>query len=290
MVSPDASSIRGAPQLLELVPGCYDRLSLALLYRAGLRRAYVTPFGAVAARLGASSSDPWSPYVDLVRELSSVGVELIIDAHCGVEGHRSPVDVASSLVGAGASALVVEDRTAFWSTDGDNLRPLEEMAGILRQIRDELGDGLTLIARTDALRSVGEADVVRRCVSFREAGADLVMPLLTPLMPVPDHPASRRERLALLNRISGEMDEGQLVVHSPTGEHLTLDEAQEVGAAMYLLPQYLLASRVGLETVLLDSLARRQVVGAAVLAPTLTPSPSEVAAAAGVEQWLNQRW
>lgn len=266
---------------LVVAPGCYDVVGARVLEGAGIGTAYLTPFGFQAAE-AAAPGDPWHRYLDRARELVDVaGLAVVVDAQGGLEGARDVRTRVRDAVGAGAAAVVIEDRDGFGKDRP--LRTAEEMAADIAAARAEIGDDTTLIVRTDAVRESVET-ARERCLSYLDGGADLVMPLMTRYLNYPDTPADRARRMSAYQFLLERVPPGRVVVHSPTGRHLPVDEARRLGFALYLMSQLLIAASV-------TGMAREL---AAVLAdepgPVPLPSPTELAALTGVDQWLENRW
>lgn len=168
----------GAEMLV--APFVYDALQAKTAERTGFEAVYMTGFGTAAARglpdLGLLTM---TEMVQNVRTIArAVNIPVICDADTG---YGNPVNVWRTVreyEEAGAAALHIEDqvfpkRCGFLS--GKQVIPMEEMIPKVRAACDARRDrNFVIIARTDALAVNGWDDVVRRCRSYREAGADLV--------------------------------------------------------------------------------------------------------------------
>ncbi|MEV4537120.1 isocitrate lyase/phosphoenolpyruvate mutase family protein [Asanoa sp. NPDC049518] len=269
---------------LVVAPGCYDVLGARVLEAAGLEAAYLTPFGFQAADAPSPHAphDPWERYLDLARELvDASGLAIIVDGQTGLEGNRSAQERAADAFSAGAAGFVIEDRQAFGKD-----RPLRTMAEVGREIADvrhEVGRETTVIVRTDAVRESVD-DARARCESYLDAGADLVFPLMTRYLSYPDTPADRERRMSAYQFLTERVPPKSLVVHSPTGRHLPVDEARRLGFGLYLMSQLLIASAV---TGMTHELAAALTDEPGPL-PLLTPV--DLATLTRVDQWLENRW
>ncbi|MDG4826625.1 isocitrate lyase/phosphoenolpyruvate mutase family protein [Asanoa sp. WMMD1127] len=269
---------------LVIAPGCYDVVGARVLEAAGIDAAYLTPFGFQAADAPSphAPQDPWERYLDRARELvDAAGLAIVVDGQTGLEGNRSADARAADAFSAGAAGFVVEDRQGFGKD-----RPLRTMAEVGRevaQVRREVGRETTVIVRTDAVRNSVD-DARARCESYLDAGADLVLPLMTRYLNYPDTPADRERRMSAYGFLLERVPANRIVVHSPTGRHLPVDEARRIGFGLYLMSQLLISSAVT---------AMAQEV-AAVLAdePGTLPllAPVDLATLTGVGQWLENRW
>jgi 2-methylisocitrate lyase-like PEP mutase family enzyme len=269
---------------LVVAPGCYDVVGARVLESAGIAVAYLTPFGFQASDAPAPHTppDPWERYLDRARELvDAAGLALVVDGHAGLEGDRGAAERARDAFAAGAAGFVIEDRQGFGKD-----RPLRTYAEVGREIavvREEVGRETTVIVRTDAVRSSID-DARTRCESYLDAGADLVMPLMTRYLSYPDMPADRERRMSAYQFLLDRVPPARVVVHSPTGRHLPVSEARRIGFGLYLMSQLLISSAV-------TGMAREV---AAVLADDPGPlpllTPVDLATMTGVEGWLENRW
>lgn len=161
-------------------PFVYDGMQARLAERSGFSAAYVTGFGAAAARgfpdLGLLTM---SEMVANVRAIAgAVSIPLICDADTGYGNPLNVWRTVREYEDAGAAALHIEDQVfpkkcGFLS--GKQVIPLDEMVPKVRAACDARRDAdFVIIARTDALAVNGWDDVARRCEAYRAAGADLV--------------------------------------------------------------------------------------------------------------------
>jgi 2,3-dimethylmalate lyase len=269
---------------LVVAPGCYDVVGARVLQSAGIDAAYLTPFGFQAADAPSphASDDPWERYLDRARELvDAAGLAIIVDGQTGLEGDRSAEERAADAFSAGAAAFVLEDRLGFGKD-----RPLRTMAELGREIavvRREVGRETSLIVRTDAVRDSVD-DARNRCESYLDAGADLVLPLMTRYLSYPDSPADRERRMSAYQFLVDRVPANRIVVHSPTGRHLPVDEARRMGFGLYLMSQLLIAAAVtGMARELAAALADEP-------GPLPLLTPVDLATLTGVDRWLENRW
>ena len=267
-----------------VAPGCFDVVGARVLESAGLEAAYLTPFGFQAADAPSphASDDPWERYLDRARELvDAAGLAIIVDGQTGLEGDRGAAERAADAASAGAAAFVVEDRLGFGKD-----RPLRTMVEVGREVaavRREVGRETAVIVRTDAVRDSVD-DARNRCESYLDAGADLVLPLMTRYLNYPDTPADRERRISAYQFLVDRVPARRLVVHSPTGRHLPVDEARRMGFGLYLMSQLLIAASVtGMARELAATLADEP-------GPMPLLTPVDLAALTGVDRWLENRW
>jgi 2-methylisocitrate lyase-like PEP mutase family enzyme len=107
-------------------------------------------------------------YVELVCRASPVPV--IVD---GEDGFGDTVGTCADLAAAGAAGVIVGD-----SLPDGSLRRADAFAAEIAEARR---GGLAFLARTDGI-AVDRPDTLRRLARYREAGADLTLALLTPVL------------------------------------------------------------------------------------------------------------
>jgi 2-methylisocitrate lyase-like PEP mutase family enzyme len=140
----------------------------------------MTGFGTAAARgfpdLGLLTMPEMVANVRAIAH--AVKVPVICDADTG---YGNPINVWRTVreyEEAGAAGLHIEDQV--WPKrcgflQGKQVIPMEQMVPKVRAACDARRDrNFVIIARTDALAVNGWEDVIRRCYSYREAGADLL--------------------------------------------------------------------------------------------------------------------
>ena len=274
--------------VLTMAPGCFDVLSARIAEDAGFTAAYLTPFGILATKAGEPPRDGrfWADLVQLVGRLASTTrLALVADGHTGLEGALPVERVVAELAAAGAAAVVIEDRNSYWEP-GPALLELQAMAAKIKAAR-RAANGMALIARTDAAKSSGLEDAIRRCRAYLDAGADMVMPLMTPYMDYANATITHEDRLEVHRRLVAEVG-GPLVTHSPFGLDITPSEAAELGYVVYVVPQLLVsaaaaAMRSGAAALASDEVAERMKA-----VPTI--DSRDLSRLAGTLEWLERRW
>jgi methylisocitrate lyase len=156
-----------------MVPGCHDPLSARLAAEAGADLVFLAG-SAVGRALFDEPSVPrreartYLRYVELVCRASPVPV--IVD---GEDGFGDTVGTCADLAAAGAAGVIVGD-----SLPDGSLRPADAFAAEIAEARR---GGLAFLARTDGI-AADRPDTLRRLARYREAGADLTLALLTPVL------------------------------------------------------------------------------------------------------------
>ncbi len=167
------------PSML-VAPFVFDGLQARLAERTGFEAIYMTGFGTAAARgfpdLGLLTM------TEMLANVRALAHTILIPLICDADtGYGNPLNVWRTVreyEEAGAAALHIEDQVfpkkcGFLA--GKQVVPLDEMVPKIRAACDARRDpNFVIIARTDALASLGWGPVVRRCEAYRAAGADLL--------------------------------------------------------------------------------------------------------------------
>ncbi|HEX9843044.1 MAG TPA: oxaloacetate decarboxylase [bacterium] len=162
-----------------VAPGVFDGLSARLVERAGFAAVYASG-GAIARSMSLPDLGLLSMSEVLARLatiVEAVDVPVIADADTGYGNALNTQRAVRAFCGAGVAALHLEDQDfpkRCGHYDDKALISAGEMAGKLRAARDAAGDGLVLIARTDALAVEGLDAAVERAAVYAEAGADVI--------------------------------------------------------------------------------------------------------------------
>jgi methylisocitrate lyase len=172
--------IRG-PGLI-VAPACFDPFTARLVARAGFPCAALGGFV-----LGAESaiSEPlltMTEVVEAARRITGViDIPLVVDAGAGYGEPLHTMRTVRELERAGVAACHIEDQVfpkrAHYHRDyREHIIPAEEMAAKIRFACQARSDSdFVVIARTDAMKTHGYAEGIRRTRLYAEAGADLVM-------------------------------------------------------------------------------------------------------------------
>lgn len=179
-----------------IAPGVWDGLSARLVERAGFPAVCSSGY-AVSASLGFPDIELYTATENLdamrrIREATSLPIVADIDT-----GYGNAVNVIRTVEAAqrvGVAAVFMEDQMApkrcpICVDDPVDLLPLEEAVGKIRAAASVKEPDFVLIARTDA--SGDEA--IARMVAYREAGADLLMPVTKTFSSVDEWKAASEE-------------------------------------------------------------------------------------------------
>lgn len=179
--------MRGA-QLRELLardkilvtPNVFDALSARIAESVGFEALNIGGFQAAAHQLGAP--EPLLCLEDMARALryatQVVDVPFLVDAGAGWGEPLHVTRTVRVLEAAGAASIKLEDqifpKRAHYHKGIEHVIPVEEMvAKITAALRARRDTDTVIIARTDAFRTDGYEEAIRRCHAYAEAGADL---------------------------------------------------------------------------------------------------------------------
>lgn len=167
---------------LIVAPACFNPLSARLAAEVGFESLALGGYA-----LGAESaiSEPLMTMTEVVeaarRITAVVDLPLIVDAGTGYGDPLHVTRAVREFEAAGVAAVHLEDQVfpkrAHYHRDyREHTIPADEMAIKVRfAARARRDPDFVLIARTDAMRTEGYAEGVRRANLYAEAGADLVM-------------------------------------------------------------------------------------------------------------------
>jgi len=162
------------PALLVL-PNAWDVASAVALAAVPGVRALATSSAAVARSLGYEDGEQ-APPDEMVRAASRIAAAVSVPVTADLEaGYGDPAGTARAAWDGGVVGLNFED------SPGGTLRPLQEQAALIREIRAAVPE-LVVNARVDVfLRGDGGIDeAVERGNAYLAAGADCVYPILCP--------------------------------------------------------------------------------------------------------------
>jgi methylisocitrate lyase len=131
-----------------------------------------------------ATSEPLLGLGEVARIVRDIGrasrLPVIVDAGAGWGDPLHVIRTTRDLEAAGAAALHMEDQVfpkrAHYHRGTEHVVPVDEMTAKLRAaVAARRDPDFAIIARTDAMRTDGYAEGVRRAKAYAEAGADLIM-------------------------------------------------------------------------------------------------------------------
>ncbi|PSS03826.1 Phosphoenolpyruvate/pyruvate domain-containing protein [Coniella lustricola] len=187
MVNKAAAKLRA--QLAEqdkvvLCPGVQDGLSARVCLDEGFENLYMTGAGTAISVLGLPDLG-LTTVDDMVRNAGMIAsldrnVPVIADADTGYGGPLSVARTVERYIQAGIAGLHIEDQTTTKRCGHLMGKELVDIPTYIARIRAAVtaraasGDDIVIIARTDALQSLGYEEAIRRLRAAAEAGADVV--------------------------------------------------------------------------------------------------------------------
>ena len=169
---------------LFILPGIYDGLSAKIVEEAGFEALYISGW-AVAASYGMPDMGILTLTEVVSRAASiteAVNIPVICDADTGYGNAINVMRTVRELERAGVAGIHLEDQVLpkkCGHFPGRSLISTEEMVGKLHAALDARTDpDFVIIARTDAVASMGLEEAIRRGRSYIEAGADMIFMVL----------------------------------------------------------------------------------------------------------------
>ncbi|WP_209425339.1 isocitrate lyase/PEP mutase family protein [Pararhodobacter sp. SW119] len=237
-----ASRLRAAlaQEGLLLLPCPYDGLSARLVARAGFRAAFMGGYAVAAGRFGWPDIGLVTPteMLETARAIIRASdLPVLCDGDTGYGGDANIRRTVLDLAQAGAAAVMIEDQT--WPKRcghiaGKSVVPRDEAVARIRaavRARQETGDAILILARTDARAIHGMDEALSRIRAFAEAGADMLF------LEAPETEAEMRAFTAatplpcLANMLEGGLT-----------PRLSPERLQELGFAMAAYPLDLLGA------------------------------------------------
>lgn len=248
-----AAVLDGSPPVV--APGTFNALFARLIEAEGFPAVYLSGAGVANSLLGKPdiglvSMDEMTMIARLICDV--VAIPVIADADTGYGGVHNVARVVSAYEKAGVAAIQLEDQVfpkRCGHFDSKEVVPvgemLERIASAVETLSLPKGDGMLLIARTDAAGPLGFEEAIRRARIYGEAGADLLFV---------EAPTSR-EQLEIVGR---ELSDWPLVANMVEGGKtpmLSVDELAELGFSLIIFPGSLTRTVTGAARALLRELA-----------------------------------
>lgn len=223
-----------------LMPGVFDALSARIACDAGFDVIFISGYSVSAVTL----AEPDFGYISLpdvaeaARRVCAVAGEkipVLVDADTGYGNALNVAHTVRQLQNAGAAGMFLEDQ--LWPKKCGHMRgkrviPAAEQAGKIRAAVDARGKkDFFIVARTDARQVNGLRDAIRRCLRYKEAGADALF-------------VEAPRSVAELRTIARELPPPLVANMLERGvtPHLTRDELREIGFQMIVCPLSILFS------------------------------------------------
>ncbi|KAL7626035.1 hypothetical protein AAE478_002805 [Parahypoxylon ruwenzoriense] len=169
---------------LIICPGVYDGLSARTAMELGFNAMYMTGAGTTASRIGQpdlaiAQLHEMRENAEMIANLDPFGPPLIADMDTGYGGPIMVARTVEQYIRAGVAGAHLEDQVLTkrcGHLDGKKVVPREEYISRIRAAhaaRVRLQSDFVLIARTDALQTLGYDECISRLRAAREEGADV---------------------------------------------------------------------------------------------------------------------
>ncbi|KAL9106944.1 MAG: hypothetical protein Q9227_008067 [Pyrenula ochraceoflavens] len=225
-----------SPSTFLLCPGIYDGFSARIALSVGFDALYMTGAGTSAsllghADLGLLSLPQMSTHASNLASLSPT-TPLIADADTGYGGPIMVSRTVTQYAAAGVAALHLEDQIQTKRCGhllGKQLVDPPTFISRIRaavQARHRIGSDIVIIARTDALQSLGYDESLARLRAARDVGADVA--LLEGI-------ASKAQAAQLIKDLHPMPCLLNMVEHGATPT-ITAAEAKEIGFKIMIVP------------------------------------------------------
>jgi 2-methylisocitrate lyase-like PEP mutase family enzyme len=262
---------------LVVAPGAYDALSARLVEQAGFRAVYMTGAGTAAALgypdYGLLTMTEMAE--NLGRIAGAVDIPVIADADTGYGNELNVVRTVREYALRGAAALHIEDQVSpkrCGHLDRKEVIATDEFVSKVRAAAEHRRDpDLVLIARTDAVATLGFDEAVERANRALRAGADVAFVEAPETM----------EQLAAVPRLV----EGPCllnVVAAGKSPDVSLGQAAEMGFRLAIVPVLLVGAAIAAGEAALGAL---RATGVAAQADGAALSVHDIFARAGAHAW-----
>jgi 2-methylisocitrate lyase-like PEP mutase family enzyme len=162
-------------------PGVFDLVSAKLADRTEAQAIYMTGYGVVASYLGQPDAG-LATYTDMVNRaeaiVDAIHKPLIADGDTGYGGLLNVAHTVRGYEKAGVAVIQLEDQhfpKKCGHTPNRPVVPAEEMVNKIKVATDaRSSEDFLILARTDALASLGLDEALRRGDAYAKAGADIL--------------------------------------------------------------------------------------------------------------------
>lgn len=238
------------PSQIIVAPGVYDGISGRLALNAGFEALYMTGAGTSmsalgVADLGLATMTEMKQNAEMLANLDR-SVPVIADADTGYGATLNVARTTASYIAAGVAGFHLEDQVVNKKCGhlvGKQLVSKEEYLTRIHaavETRRRLESDIVIIARTDALQSLGLEESLDRLEAAVNAGADVAfLEAIT----------SREQLEAVCSRFKGKAPVMYGMVQGFNAYKVTVQEAQAIGvqiivyAAVCLAPSFLAVSQ-----------------------------------------------
>jgi 2-methylisocitrate lyase-like PEP mutase family enzyme len=173
-------------QLLEkpeiiLMAACYDAMSAKLIQKAGFAATFMSGFGVAATRLGLPDTGliSYAEMLDQGRNIcQAVSIPVIGDGDTGFGNEMNVKRTVEGYGRAGFACVMIEDQVMPKRCGHTAGKAVVERSDAIRRIQAavdarEAGADILIMARTDAIATLGLDEAIERCKAFVDLGSDI---------------------------------------------------------------------------------------------------------------------
>ena len=216
----------------QLMPCCFDPMSVRLVEQAGFSLTFMSGFGVSATRLGMPDTGmiSYAEMVDQGRNICQVvDIPVIGDGDTGYGNAMNVKRTVDGYAAAGFTAIMIEDQVApkrCSHTRGKSVVERDEAFTRIQAAVDarDSGPEILILARTDARQVHGLDEALTRARTFTEIGADLLLV---------EGPRNREE----MRRVCRELP-GPIVANMIEGGDTPMVPATELGQMGFAVAAY----------------------------------------------------
>ncbi len=226
---------------IEIIPGCYDALSVKLIAEAGYKAAFMSGFAVSAARLALPDTGliSFAEMLDSLRNCCAAAspIPVIGDGDTGYGNALNVQRTVAEYARAGAACVMIEDQVSpkkCGHTRGKQVISRDEARmKITAAVDARAGADILIMARTDARAVHGFEEALARCRDFEENGADIIF------LEAPESEDEMRRFCAAMTKpcMANMVPGGKTPVLPPR-------KLQEAGYKLALYPVMLLSSAI----------------------------------------------
>src|SRR5271166_4639632 len=162
-------------------PGVFDLVSAKIADRTAAQAIYMTGYGVVASYLGQPDAG-LATYTDMVNRAEAIAdaidKPLIADGDTGYGGLLNVAHTVRGYEKAGVAVIQIEDQhfpKKCGHTPDRRVVSIQEMVNKIKVASDARSSAdFLILARTDALTSLGLDEALRRGEAYANAGADIL--------------------------------------------------------------------------------------------------------------------
>lgn len=243
-----------------VAPGVFDPLGARLVQHLGFRAVYMGGWSTGAHLAVTEPLLTMTEQVDTARRTAAaVDLPLIVDADAGFGEPLHTRRTVREFERAGVAAVHIEDqhhpKRAHYHKGIEDICDRETFLHKIRlAVEGRRSREFLLIARTDAAkaRNGDVAEAIWRCNAALDAGADVVMPLVTPAVPELDSNEPEQRLMEIRKGLPDDACVAVLSGYLPGQAELSVEEYRERGYQMLLFPLTPVMAHLGA----LDSLYR----------------------------------